>query len=217
MIAKIASPSSALVLALLLAIAAGPAWFFVKTAAPLAAAVAARRAQQQTAAEAVTERKAQGWDFWTLEMESLANELKDEKAQLRQRSDLLDQRAARLTADRQELDRIRSEIEGMRRDLDARVIAIKSDEAKNLRSLALTYSTLTPEGAVAIIREMDDPTVVKILSLMKADQTGAIFEQMAKTPDVSTGAAAGATLAKRAALLMDKIRLMKVGIVPATR
>lgn len=217
MIAKIASPFAAIVLALILAIAVGPLWFFLKTAAPLAAAIAARRADQKQAAEVVTERKAQGWDFWTLEMESLANELKDEKAQLRQRSDALDQRAARLTADRQELDRIRSEIESMRRDLDARVIAIKSDEAKNLRSLALTYSQLTADGAVAIIKEMDDATVVKILSLMKADVTAPIFEAMSKTPDTSPGAAANATLAKRAAQLMDKIRLMKVGIVPSTR
>ena len=82
-------------------------------------------------------------------------------------------------------------------------IAINTDEAKNLRSLAQTYSTLTPHAAVAIIREMDDTTVVKILSLMKPDVVGPIFEEMA-------GASGGDTsLAQHAAVLSDKLRLMK--------
>ena len=87
--------------------------------------------------------------------------------------------------------------------MDERVVAIGADEAKNLHSLAQTYSTLTPHAAVAIIKEMDDTTVVKILSLMKPDVVGPIFEDMAK-PNGGDD-----TLARRAAALSEKIRLMK--------
>jgi len=213
MISRIVSPAAAMLLALPLAVAVGPAWFWLKTDKLVAEVLIARQAKAKDAAAVVGARKAQGWDFWTIEMENLAAELKEEKLKLRKESDQLDQRAARLGAERQELDRIRQDIEGMRREIDERVITIRVDEAKNLRGLAQTYATLSPAAAVAILKEMDDSTVVKILSLMKADVTGPIFEAMAATPD---GAPGGVTLAKRAALLSEKIRLMKSGVAPST-
>ena len=59
------------------------------------------------------------------------------------------------------------------------------------------------EGRVAILREMDDTTVVKLLSLMKSDAVGPIFEEMTKTSSPE------GTLARRAAVLSEKLRLMK--------
>ena len=87
----------------------------------------------------------------------------------------MDQRETRLVAERQDLDRVRSEIEKMRGEIDERAIAIKADEQKTLKSLAKTYSNLTATAAVAIIREMDDTTLVKILYLMKPEDVGKIF------------------------------------------
>jgi flagellar motility protein MotE (MotC chaperone) len=151
----------------------------------------------------VAEGKDQGWDFWTIEIDGLASELKEERARLRQQADLLNQRAARLSSEQQELAKIRAEIESMRAEINRKVIEITADEAKNLKNLASTYSSLSPRAAVAILREMDDTTVVKILSLMKSDVVGPIFEEMAKTqgPD--------GPLARRAALLSERLRLMK--------
>lgn len=212
MIARILSPIPAALIALLLALAAGPLWFYLKTDEVIGRIVAARQQQLAEKAEVQNERRAQGWDFWTIEMENLANELKEEKKRLQQESDQLDQRAGRIAADRQELDRIRLDLEGMRKQIDQKVVVIRIDEVKNLKTLASTYSTLSPKGAVAILKEMDDATVVKILSLMKIDVVGPIFEEMARTP---TGALDGSTLAKRAAALTDKIRLMKAGLAPA--
>ncbi len=42
--------------------------------------------------------------------------------------------------------RIGSEVQGMRQEIDDRVIAIKADENHNLRTLAQTYSNLTAQG-----------------------------------------------------------------------
>lgn len=165
----------------------------------IAAAVSAAAAK----AEPVLARRAQGWDFWTIEIDNLASELKEERARLRKQAEQLDQRTARLSADQQELENLRTAIERMRRELGERVIEIKADESKNLRALAQTYTNLTPKAAVAIIRELDDTTVVKILSLMKPDVVAPIFEAMSTTAD------ADGSLAKRAATLSEKLRLMK--------
>ncbi len=147
--------------------------------------------------------KAQGWDFWTIEVDNLASELKDEKARLAKQSDLLDQRAARLANEQQELEKVRSSIEGMRNEIASKVIEIQADESKNLRVLSQTYADLSPKAAVAIIREMDDVTVVKILSLMKPDVVAPIFEEMSTTTDKD------GLLARRAAVISEKLRLMK--------
>jgi flagellar motility protein MotE (MotC chaperone) len=151
----------------------------------------------------IEESRVQGWDFWTIEIDGLASELKEERARLRQQAELLNQRAARVAAEQQELAKIRTDLEAMRTEIVRKIIEVTADESKNLRTLAQTYSGLTPKGAVAILREMDDTTIVKILSLMKSESVGPIFEEMAKT------SAPDGTLARRAALLSEKLRLMK--------
>lgn len=150
-------------------------------------------------------QQARGWDFWTIEVDNLASELKEEKARLAQQSDALDRRAARLDAEQRELEKVRAGVEGLRQEIDRRVVAIRADEQKNLRTLAQTYTNLSPRAAVAIIHEMDDVTVVKILALMKPDVVAPIFEEMSHTPDKD------GLLARRAAVLSERIRLLKSG------
>jgi len=89
--------------------------------------------------------------------------------------------------------------------MEQRITMISADESKNLRSLAQTYTNLTPKAAVSIFREMDDATAVKILSLMKPDVVGPIFEEMANN------AYGDSSLARRAAILSDKLRLLRSG------
>jgi flagellar motility protein MotE (MotC chaperone) len=150
------------------------------------------------------EERQRGWNFWTIEIENLANELKGERERLHQQADSLDRREAQLAAEGQELNKVRTEIEGLRQEIATKVIEINADEAKNIRSLAQTYTNLTPRAAVAIIREMDDLMVVKILSQMKPDVVAPIFEEMSRTAGSD-----GVPLARRAALLSDRLRLMK--------
>lgn len=190
------SPALVTVVGVLGGVAVGLGWFWRVGEMLVTQAVAAR-------AVAAKEKKTQGWDFWTIEIDNLASELKEEKGRLKKQSEALDQRAARLTAEQQELEKLRSSIEAMRKEIGEKVIEINTDESKNLRTLAQTYTNLTPRAAVAIIREMDDTTVVKILSLMKPDVVAPIFEEMSKTPDKD------GLLARRAATLSEKLRLLK--------
>ena len=200
MMTLLRSPYVTAAFAVLLSAAVG-LFSLQRAAAPIIAQVIEARAQ----VEAAKPTKERGWDFWTIEIENLSNDLKEERARLAKRSEQLDQREARIAAERQELAVMRAEIEGLRQEIADRVISIREDEAKNLRSLAQTNSALTPRAAVAIIRELDDVTAVKILFLMKPDVVGPIFEEMSKT----TGTAG--PLARRAAILSEKLRLMKAG------
>ncbi len=191
------NPSLIAVLGVLSGTAVGLGWFW------RAANVLVEHARAALPVHAQPEGKEQGWDFWTIEIDGLSSELKEERARLRQQAEALNQRAARLASEQQELAKVRHDIEAMRTEINRKVIEITADEMKNLRALSQTYSNLTPKGAVAILREMDDTTVVKILSLMKSDAVGPIFEEMARTqgPD--------GPLARRAAALSEKLRLMK--------
>ncbi|MEO6995731.1 MAG: hypothetical protein ABI273_19150 [Lacunisphaera sp.] len=151
----------------------------------------------------INEERERGWNFWTIEIESLANELKESRERVRKQSESIDRREAQLASERLELNKVRTDLEGVRQEIASKIIEINADETKNIRTLAQTYTSLSPKAAVAIIREMDDRTVVKILSVMKSDGVTAIFEEMSHTvgPDGS--------LAKRAATLSDQLRLVK--------
>lgn len=190
------NPALVSVLAILAGTAAGLLPLWQASQALVTAAIAASKVKP-------VHLKDQGWDFWTIEVDSLASELKDEKARLAKLTESLDQRAARIAAEQRELEKLRASLEATRKEISDRVIEIGADELKNVRNLAQTYTNLTPRAAVAIIREMDDITVVKILSLMKADVVAPIFEEMSKTPDRD------GMLARRAAILSEKLRLMK--------
>jgi flagellar motility protein MotE (MotC chaperone) len=155
------------------------------------------------AAEVAAKSPEKPWDFWTIEMENLANDLRDERVRIKQHEEQLVQREARLAAEQQELEKTRKQIGELRAAIDERLIEVTEGESTNLKKLAQTYSTLTPKSAVAIFREMDDTTLVKLFSLMKPDSVGPILEEMGKE------SATDATLAKRAALLSERLRLIK--------
>lgn len=201
MITKLQNPLIASVLGLLLSLGVG----IGLTWRPLSESLA-QAAQQAVALEISRQPEPiqkKGWDFWTIEMDNLSNELKEERARLRKQAETLDLRAARLAAEEKEFEKVRADVELLRREIADRVVEIAVDETKNIRSLAQTYGNLTPRAAVAIIRELDDTTAVKILSVMKPDVVGPIFEEMSKT------AANDIPLARRAAVLSEKLRLVK--------
>lgn len=191
------NPVVLILLGLLSGLGTGLGWFWH------AADAVASKLLAKHAAEAEARKPAAPWGFWTIEIENLASDLKGERAQVKQQADQLAQREARFVAERQELDKVRTDIEGLRREITAKVVEIQADEAKNLRTLAQTYTSTTPRATVAIFREMDDVTVVKILSLMKSESVAPIFEEM------SRNAGTDPALAKRAAVLSEKLRVVR--------
>ena len=193
---RIISPLSVAILGLLGGVAAGLSWFWVRADCMVEVAQARPRAADSSAG------KAKEWDFWSVEIDNLASELKDEKLRVKKQEADVGLRSVRLASDRQELEKLRTDLTAMRKDISDKVVEVQADEAKNLRMLAQTYANLTPHSAVTIIRDLDDAMAVKILSLMKPDIVGPIFEDMAQS-DPSTGDA------HRAAVLSDKLRMVK--------
>ncbi len=151
--------------------------------------------------EAALDGRTYFWDFRTREIETLVAHLKTEDANLRKRKATLLEIEARAKAETEELNILRKEIIAYRDELSDLIVQIEDSEAKNLKSLATTYTNISPQAAVSILSRMDDTLVVKILSLMKPDGVGPIFEQMASTEGES------GPMAERAALLSEKLRL----------
>ena len=196
---KLAHPMVAAVLAVVLGMSTGLFTFYRASEVALAHAISLVPHKDIVGGE----QRERGWNFWTIEIENLANELKGERERLKKQAETLDHRETQLAAERQELGKVRTEIEGLRAEIATKVTEINTDELKNIRTLAQTYTNLTPTAAVAIIKEMDDGIVVKILSLMKPDVVAPIFEQMSRT------ATPEGTMARRAATLSDRLRLRK--------
>ena len=197
---KLANPIVAAVLAIVMGTGTGLFSFWRAAGAVLEQAIKQIPPVKETVP---LEERERGWNFWTIEIENLAGELKGERDRQRKLSEQLDHREAQMAAERQELNKIRTEIEGLRQEIATKVIEINADEMKNIRGLAQTYTSLTPKAAVSIMKEMDDTIVVKILSLMKPDVVAPIFEEMSHT------SGADGPMARRAALLSDRLRLMK--------
>jgi flagellar motility protein MotE (MotC chaperone) len=196
------NPVVCVVLGLLLGIGAGLGVFW-REAVHLAVAVHSARA---AAEEPVRPEKP--WDFWTLEIENLASELKDQKEALTVRENTVAAREERLTADLAELAKTRKQIETLRAEVDTSMIEFDAAETKNLKALAKTYSELTPKAAVGIMAKMETSTVVKILYLMKSDVVSPILQEMGTSPDPE--------MAKRAAEITDRLRLVKALKTSAT-
>lgn len=133
------------------------------------------------------------------------------RQQLAVREASLLEQQKRLASERLELERTRASLEIMRKQVDEYITEAKrlqmkanSEEAametKNLKTLVQTYSNMSPKACVAILREMEDATAVKILALMKVDVVASLFEEMAKQ------AAGDPQMAKRAAKLSEGVK-----------
>lgn len=199
MIKLVTNPIVALVVALVLGVGTGLS-LFMQAAKPLIAAAKASRVK----ATEVSQPEAP-WGFWTLEIENLASELKEQKAVVKKIEESLKQREEHLNAERQEIAKQREQLESMRTDISSRITSIQSDEVKNLKTLVATYSNLTPKATLTLFKEMDDVMVVKLLALMKTDVTTPLFEEMSKQ------AATDPLVARRVATLTEKLRLLKTG------
>lgn len=146
------------------------------------------------------------WSFRTDAVDGLVEELKAQREKVSLQEKELVTLLNHVNAERAELEKVRAGIEATCGEIEKRIVEIEESELKNLKSLAQTYAAMSPPAAVAILRELDENMSVKILSFMKADIAGPILGEMART---SLGEGEE-TLAKRAARITDKLRLLKV-------
>lgn len=132
------------------------------------------------------------------EADQLLAELKEEKKRLDDREQQLNELSARLDTERGEMSNAAVSVQVLQADFDKNVLRIKEEETANLKKLAKVYSAMTPESAAAILADLDDTQVAKILVFMKDDDAAAVLSALAKKNDAAT---------KRAADLSERLRV----------
>lgn len=159
-----------------------------------------------TEVEASASRNGPSWDFINPEADQLLAEIKTEKKSLAKKEQDLNEMATRLQAERAELSVVTQTVQHMQTDFDQGVLRIRDEETANLKKLAKVYADMAAESAAAIFAELDDTSVVKIMTFMKESETAAILEALSKK---------GQPEAKRAANLSERLRLAMYRNPPA--
>jgi flagellar motility protein MotE (MotC chaperone) len=145
------------------------------------------------------------WSFKTNAVDELITELKKEREAIIEEQKDLAAMSSQVTAERQEVEKVKAEILRLRKELEARIVEVSEAEKENLKNLGQTYTAMVPAGAAVILREIDEDSAVKILSQMKAKSAALVLGEMARIVDKTSDEPP----ARRAARISDKLRLMK--------
>ncbi len=147
---------------------------------------------------AAAETSGASWEFTNPEIDQLIAELKKERESLGAREQQLNELAVRLQTERSEIGQVTQAVHQLQMEFDKNIVRVKDEETANLKKLAKTYAAMTPEGAAAILAELDDETIVKVFAFMKEAESAPILEGMSKL---------GKTETKRAANISERLRL----------
>lgn len=138
------------------------------------------------------------WEFSNPELDLLTAELTTERSALAERTRQLDELEARLRSEQMELAVVTQAVHRLRQDLDTMLVRVADEEVANLKKLARVYATMGPQGSVQILRQLDEPTIVKVLVYLKEDEIAPILEAF-----VGLGEAES----KRAAAIAERLRV----------
>jgi flagellar motility protein MotE (MotC chaperone) len=146
------------------------------------------------------------WNFKTEAVDELVSELKASKEGLLDEMKDLSLLQAQISAEREEVEKLKAEVVRLRQELDVRIVEVQDFEKDNIKKLAMTYATMPPISAVPILRELEEDTVVKILAQMKPEIVSKMLGTMASLVDKTQRAR---TPAEQAANISNKLRIMK--------
>jgi len=146
------------------------------------------------------------WNFKTEAVDELVSELKASKEGLLDEMKDLSLLQAQISAEREEVEKLKAEVIRLRQELDVRIVEVQDFEKDNIKKLALTYATMPPISAVPILRELEEDTVVKIFAQMKPEIVSKMLGTMASLVDKTQRAR---TPAEQAANISNKLRIMK--------
>jgi flagellar motility protein MotE (MotC chaperone) len=156
---------------------------------PPAAVVAAAVKSEMTGAS---------WEFQNPEVDELIADLQHQKNVLDDREHQLNELAARLKVEQNEITVVSQNVTQMQAEFDRNVVRVGEEETANLKRLAKIYAAMTPEGVASVFHEMKDDEVVKVFAFMKDSETAPILEVMAHL---------GPTDAKRVAQLSERLKV----------
>jgi flagellar motility protein MotE (MotC chaperone) len=136
------------------------------------------------------------WRFRNPEFNQWVSQIQNEKEKLDLRQQQLDEWQTRLNLELQEMSLVTQTVNQLQSNFDQSVIRFKAQETDNVKHQAKLMSAMSPEGAVAVLDQMPDDDVVRILFIMKPDVASAILDTLSKQ---------SLSDAKRAALLTERL------------
>ncbi len=157
------------------------------------------RAALAARAGALAQGNEPSWRFKNPEFDQWIAELNMEKSDLATRTRQLQEWQTRLAAQQQEFATATQAVYQLQAAFDKNVVRIKAQEVQNLGKQAKIIAGMSPAGAAALINQMDDDDVVRLLSIMKPDDAGALLDALSKL---------GPAEAKHAALLTERLRMV---------
>jgi len=137
------------------------------------------------------------WKFHNPDIDQWVSQIKDERDALALREQQLKEWEARLAAESREISAVTQAVSRTQEAFDKRVLLFKDAEKDNAKKQLKVIADMTPDGAAAMLNEMPDDEVAKLLYVMKADVSGAILDAMSKL---------GSAPAKRAATLAQRLK-----------
>ena len=137
------------------------------------------------------------WKFHNPDIDQWVSQIKDERDALAVREQNLKEWEARLTAESREIAAVTQAVTHTQEEFDKRVLLFTEQQKDNVKKQIKVIADMTPEGAAAMLNELPDDEVARLLYSMKADVSGAILDAMSKS---------GGVPAKRAAALTERIK-----------
>ena len=132
------------------------------------------------------------------EIEQVMEELKSKKLALDKREAQLLELAARLQNEREEIDAVTQSVYRIQQQFDSSILKVRDAEVANLKKLAKTYLSMSPEGAAMTFKTMDDDSVAKILRNMKEIDAAQFLDALSKQ---------GPDAPRRTARIVERMRV----------
>ncbi len=145
------------------------------------------------------------WRFRNPEFNEWVSQIQVEKEKLDLREQRLEEWQTRLNTELQEISTVTQTVNQLQSEFDKNVIRFKAQEVDNVKHQAKLISAMSPEGAVAMLGNMSDEDVVRILFTMKPDQASLILDSLSKISPEE---------AKHAALLTERLHQVLPEPVP---
>ena len=137
------------------------------------------------------------WKFRNPDIDQWVSQIKDQQETLAVREQQLKDWEARLAAESREIAAVTQAVTRTQEEFDKHVLLFTDQQKDNAKKQLKVITDMTPAGAVAMLDEMPDDEVVRLLYTLKPDVSGGILDAMSKL---------GAGGAKRAAALTEKIK-----------
>jgi flagellar motility protein MotE (MotC chaperone) len=137
------------------------------------------------------------WRFRNPEFEQWVTELRQERETLSQREQQLRELQTRLEAERQELCAVTQTVHQLQAEFDQNVVRIKTQEVDNLKRQTKIITSMSPEGASAMLKAMPEDEAVRVLFTLKPDNAAQLLDALSRQ---------GAADAKRAATFAERLR-----------